>query len=262
VKHYTMGSSAGRMGSLKNKLIRDMLDGGKVDRGEWQSEIASKPELMTYEIPNALLEITVPSNIATAQLCAEPDLPWAEVHHLERVGGFPLNPAPSYVDWPWHSKTEAERHVAAGVFSHTYPERYWPKTDLDSSNPTGLRHGVRYPYGDLMDVVNMLKDRPFTRQAYLPMFFPEDTGATEGQRIPCTLGYHFIRNGRQLDMNYFLRSCDITRHLHNDIYLAMRMLQWVCGQLTNDYGLPAPGTLTLFVSNLHMFEADRWRYLG
>ena len=152
--------------------------------------------------------------------------------------------------WPWHSQQEAERFIREhGRFDHTYPERYWPHDPVTD----GLA-------GDLDDVVRLLRRDHWTRQAYLPVWFPEDTGSTRNQRVPCSLGYHFIRNSVTLDCNYFLRSCDLTRHYKNDIYLTGRLLQWMVEQVQDKEGLPYPGTLTIFISNLHLFTQDIWRF--
>lgn len=240
-----------------SKILCD--NGRKVQRGKWQSE---NVDYVTYELSNVIIEATCyDSADAIHDMCA-PDFPWAWDHFDERISGKPLNPAPSFMTWPWHSAAERDRHRdGTGLFDHTYPERFWPKLAGRAEGSTP-HWGVRFKYGDLQDVVDMLKKDPFTRQAYLPVWFPEDTGATVGQRVPCSLGYHFIRNGSALDMNYFIRSCDLTRHFRNDIYLALRLQQWVAQEVRAHTGVyPHPGTMTMFISNLHMFANDEWRYL-
>lgn len=218
-------------------------------RGLWQSR---EMPVKAYEMDTVILQFDVPGDQKAWQQLCQPDLPWAEQHFKERVSGIPLNPAPSYIDWPWHSAKYREEFVSSGQFDHTYPERYWPK------QANGDMEGIRFSYGDLSDVINLLNKHPFSRQAYLPVFFPEDTGATDGQRIPCSLGYHFIRNGAQLDIKYYLRSCDLTRHFLNDVYMTGRLLQYVCQFLGDTY--PYTGTMTVDISNLHLFEPDAERY--
>lgn len=246
---------------LANKLLQTPI----IDRGSWQSTTAPSP---VHELEDVTLRLDVPADPQQWARETLPDLPWADEHFAERVSGEPLNPAPSYMNWPWHNglkkemfKLDREEKTTELLpFDHTYPERMWPK----QANHHPHRMGVRFNYGDLGDVVRLLKRDPFTRQAYVPLWFPEDTGATDGQRVPCTLGYHFIRYGSQLNLKYFLRSADITRHLHNDIYMAGRLLQWVTEKLNQDteYGEPFTGTLVVFISNLHMFTADTWRWKG
>jgi len=197
-------------------------------------------------------EFPVPDSLTMWQEQCQADLPWSEDHFQERISGKPLNPTPSYPDWPWHDKAHAEKFIREGKrFDHTYPERFWPK-DAAGDYYQGY-------FGDLNDVAALLRRDPWTRQAYLPVYFPEDTGTTHGQRVPCTLGYHFIRNGPALDCNYFIRSCDLTRHYKNDVYLAGRLLQWMVDE-TSRQAFPYPGTLTIFISNLHLFTQDSWRF--
>lgn len=254
---------------MRRRLVEQLRHTIPMNRGKWQAEDVSFSDAhSTHELPNVTLCYGIPSDILSAQSLIEPDLPWAEDHFQERVGGKPLNPAPSYVDWPYHSRKEAERHVKDGVFDHTYPERFWPRNAGSYWSSFQLpATGIRFPYGDLTDVVKLLKRDPFTRQAYLPIFFPEDTGGnaqkhavSQDIRVPCTLGYHFIRRGPFLDCYYSMRSCDIYRHFTNDVYMATRLMHWVIEQLQGEDHYPWPGKLNMTISNLHLFKGDVWRY--
>ena len=238
----------------RQELVERLLSQSTTSRQSWQSTSAPSP---VYELANVVLEIaTVSMSRDHLSALTSPDLPWAEEHFQERVSGKALNPPPSFIRWPWHSKAEATKFFSGGSrFDHTYPERYWPR-DAAGAEDGYLRQELT---GDLEDVARLLRRDPWTRQAYLPVWFPEDTGTKQDQRVPCTLGYHFIRNGARLDCNYFLRSCDITRHLHNDLYLTGRLLQWMVEQTAQE-GFPYAGKLTVFISNLHLFESDAWRF--
>lgn len=266
IQHFIIDSRR-TADNLINLLSSIMVDtGSRASRG-WQSN-QSDEQFPAYELANVVVEAAVPERPFDIEQMFIPDLPWAREHFAERVGGRPLNPPPSYVRWPWHSANHTDDHIREGkAFDHSYPERFWPKYPTGMVDPTlelvdvaAHRQGIRFKYGDLADVVAQLKRDPFTRQAYLPVWFPEDTGAVGGMRVPCSLGYHFIRNGADLDMNYFLRSCDLTRHFRNDLYFAASLLRWVTEQLRDPIGYPGTGTLTMFVSNLHLFAADEWRY--
>lgn len=252
--HHTVtgltGSSSSRY--LAERLLKTV----PIQRSSWQGTSAPSA---AHELRNVIVEMPVPDSLCQWQDSCRPDLPWSEEHFQERVSGQPMNPTPSYVRWPWHSQKEAERFIReGGTFDHTYPERYWPDRMDNNLNDWGTDSldGA----GNLEDVAKHLRKDPWSRQAYLPVWFPDDTGAQHGQRVPCTLGYHFIRNGPQLDCNYFLRSCDITRHYRNDVYLTGRLLQWMVEQTQAKDGFPFPGTLTLFISNLHLFTQDAWRF--
>lgn len=259
--------------------MRDhLLDTDPVDVGEWQSQ---KLEMPMRELLHVTFDMNLPD---TAEELAEQTgarLPWAEDHFQERVGGEPLNPSPSEAWWPFRQKKDGNTntdHKSEGeAFSHTYPERMWPKLAnvpwevIDEApwgqqrmGPEYINRGIRFDYGDLGDIIEQLKRSPNTRQAYLPIWFPEDTGAVHGKRVPCTLGYHFIIRNGQLDISYFMRSTDLLRHFQDDIYLAGRLAQWVVDQVNfaNDINdnpnsqYLAVGKLIFHTANLHIFEGD------
>lgn len=254
-------------GAMRQILVKQLRSRFAVHRGTWQSEDVSQSDAhATFELPNLTFITTIPETMQTLQDYVSPDLPWAEDHFQERVSGEPLNPAPSYVNWPYHSTAQRDRHVHGGVFSHTYPERFWPKRanpdevmQFQNGRHAEINCGIRYAYGDLDDVVALLVKEPFTRQAYLPVWFPEDTGAVGDVRVPCTLGYHFIRRGMELDCNYIIRSCDVYRHFTNDVYMAARLCQWVVQSISTGENMIRVGHLNMFISNLHLFRGDIWK---
>jgi hypothetical protein len=226
--------------------------GLKIESKSWQGK---KGEYDTLEILNHIFNTPMPAypNLVPQ---IRPNLPWADMHFEERVSGIPHNPPPSHEIWPF-AKAENKDHMVAGVFSHTYPERFWPKRA--NVNPYGMKpeppdnKGIRYAYGDIKDLVELLKRDPTTRQAYLPVWFPEDTGAPSYQRVPCTLGYHFIQRFGYMHMTYYIRSCDIVRHFRDDIYLAMRLLYWIL----DHFNSIKPGLFTMHITSLHCFWNER-----
>jgi thymidylate synthase len=115
-------------------------------------------------------------------------------------------------------------------------------------------NGIRYEYGDLMDVVEQLRKNLYTRQAVLPVFFPEDTGNINNVRVPCSLHYHFMFRQGLLHMRYDMRSCDFVRHFRDDVYLAARLLQWMGQQIEQPHG-----KLYVTIGSLHAMEGDRWK---
>lgn len=257
---------------LGEALLRDA---DIVDVGEWQSQdISDRPEMVTHELRHVIIQTPIPIDGLHASMETECNMPWAEDHFLERVSGSPLNPPPSEAWWPFAQRGNAA-HKEGEQFSHTYPERFWPKRagELIWAHKVGDppekgdyvdRRGIRFTYGDLEDVVQQLCDSPLTRQAYLPVWFPEDTGAVQGQRVPCTLGYHFIVREGWLDVTYFIRSCDFLRHFQDDVYMAMRLGQWVCEQISEIVGNKIqrevkPGDLVMHMVSLHVFQGDRYK---
>lgn len=234
------------------KAVRDgFIIADRVKTETWQGlSTANRPELETYE--QLFVSFKVPlrkKNLNHWRYDINPDLPWADDHFAERVSGAPLNPPPSEAWWPHAASNAAFKKD--GIFSHTYPERFWPR-HAGRDDP-GNNQGIRFRYGDLNDVVELLRREPLTRQAYLPIFFPEDTGAHHRERIPCTLGYHFIRRNGHLHTVYYLRSCDFYRHFRNDLYFAVRLNLWMIEQLWADV---LPGTFVIHITSLHLFVND------
>lgn len=226
-----------------------MAQAPDVHVGEWQAIREDIPQADTIELEDVSFAIQIPTSIDEWQTEIHPDLSWAEDHLLERVSGIPYNPPPSEKWWPYRRQDNQEFKDENEKFSHTYPERFWPKL---AGNASTLRRGIRFPYGDLLDLVELLRSRPGTRQGYLPVWNHEDTGAVEGQRVPCSLGYHFmVRNG-ELKCVYYIRSCDFFRHFRNDVYMAGRLCQWVAEQIQVQ-----PGRLVMHISSLHVFSVER-----
>lgn len=349
-------------------------------------DVSKQEAATTHEVLNHTLQAQViTEDLDQLRSEIEPNLPWADDHFLERVGGKPLNPPPSHEHWPFATRSnekftepraleiderdwaylagmidgdgcisipdnrarifisqkdkeylewlhrkfsplgnlhdKADRHfqtnehewVASGSvwvvsrrdavefvlehviphlrqkrkraeealevsrarvdspkarwkpfvvegdpqFSHTYPERLWPKHAAGADTP---RRGIRYEYGDLGDVVQHLAKSPLSRQAYIPLWSLEDTGKLD-VRVPCTLGYHVIYRHGFLHLTYYIRSCDVAHHMRDDIYLAVRLQLWILERLrelesTVDWKDVKPGLFTMHVVSLHMFIND------
>lgn len=258
-----MGAVTDREGWLRMRaaMLEQLLTTQPLNRGTWQALDVNASRLHgTYELGGVQFALQVPSRVQALQELLQPDLPWAEDHFQERVGGLPLNPAPSEAWWPYAVRGNSD-HKADSKFDHTYPERYWPKLAnggqfphrLDGS-PEEPRWGIRFPYGDLGDVANALAENPRTRQAVLTVWFPEDQwAASHGKRVPCSLSYHFISDELgQLDVYYTIRSCDYYRHMTNDAYMTARLLQWMADEVNM-----APGKMVMAIHNLHLFVGDR-----
>ncbi len=210
----------------------------------------------------------------------KPNLPWADIHYAERVSGIPYNPPPSNSIWPGGNVETSK--LDGGIFSHTYPERYWPsyagsglisekdhiwdgnyEAALSSySSDHDANQGIRYRLGSLGDLINLIYKEPHTRQAYLPVWFPEDTGAVEGQRVPCTLGYLFRVVEGYIHITYKIRSCDFYRHFRDDLYLTCRLLIGVLDQLKSlpnsgyNWNKVKLGYFKIQIDSLHTFGLE------
>lgn len=220
---------------------------------DWQgNETTNQNNIMMVQ-RNVFLSMVIPPDVKTLEITIEPDLPWAEDHFQERISGEPTNPGETYKYWPYHTNLDGDKKYLNEVFSHTYQERYWPKEANEDNKPLAPPIiGIRFQYGDLDDVINLLKNNPTTRQAYLPIWFPEDTWAANNQeRVPCSLGYYFYIERGKLHCNYTIRSCDLFRHFRNDIYLTARLLQTIATKIDKE-----PGNLNMIIYNLHLFKND------
>ena len=229
--------------------------GQVVKTEKWQGIVA--PDDMNEVMMHAF-RFAIPKTLDELVSEVKPNLPWADDHFNERVCGIPLNPPPSNEWWPFNQKKN-EKFKTEEKFSHTYPERLWPKHS--GEDPSAVMEGIRYQYGDFLDVINLLQREPFTRQAYLPMWFPEDTGSVHGERVPCTLGYHFMRRGDNLHLVYHIRSCDYLRHFRDDIYMACRKLMWVLDELKSrdpeKWNGVEPGWYMMTITSLHCFNKEK-----
>lgn len=236
--------------NINNHIQRLVKEGEETPAGIWQANELFQDEIMLV-LYNADIEIAVPDSIPHMRLLTKSDHVWADEHFEERVGGKPTNPGESYKRWPYNKKGfDGTDFMDNQQFSHTYQERFWPPF---AGGRAGQRQGIRYYYGDLDDVIKQLHDNKLTRQAYLPIFFPEDTGAVHKQRVPCTLGYQFYIRQDTLNVNYYIRSCDALRHFRNDVYLAMRLLYYIGTKLPY---IKRMGQLRMYITNFHVFKND------
>lgn len=275
--------------------IRLLKEEGSLHTVEsWQG--IKKPMDM-WEYNNLYFQAPIPESQLGMIRSIKPTMPWAENHFQERVKGEPLNPGNEYKNWPFYQGKSKEfndqnfRSIRVQCtnpnqsigpqetkFSHTYMERYWPKYAGDGFYQTGgdinnfgnqeavwkgfneqPLKGIRYHYGDLNDVIELLKREPHTRQAYLPIWFPEDTGVLHKGRVPCSIGYHFLLRNGKLNTHYLIRACDAIRHFRNDVYLTCRLTQWVLGQLLPEKAWQDVelGTLTMDIINFHVFHQEK-----
>jgi len=244
----------------------------------WQGvDVSAKKEAKMHELINTQLMFNLEGldNLDWVK-DLEPNMPWAEDHFRERVGGYPINPGVEWANWPWGDN--AKKFLdETGQFNHNYMERYWPTYANREYLPTrdtrewnlqvkekpmkpnrGI-NGLRIE--GLDGVINLLMSQPDTRQAYLPVWFPEDTGIGDGGRKPCSLGYLFMVRDNRLHIQYFIRSCDYFRHMADDIYLTVRLGQWileVCRHSDKEFewGKVELGSLVMVIGSLHVFVND------
>ena len=249
---YLTAATTEQFSEALRGICEALLDTTPVHPRKWQSlDVTESPVHATHELPQMTFYYDMPQTRKEAVEAIEPDLPWAEGHFKERVSGVPVNPGEWHDKWPYHVGREA-LHQNGGKYDHNYMERMWPAW-LHYEDTQLPFTGYRFRVGDLDDVVKMLDRDSTTRQAYLPIWFPEDTGATAGQRVPCTLGYHFLIRDGVLNLSYYLRSCEIRRHFTNDVYMACRLAQWMGNRLGGGLEM---GTLHMAIASMHGFVGD------
>lgn len=243
-----------------------------VKNTSWQSQ-SGKPEFATYELMDQHWCVPMTENLDDLRKDIQPNLPWADIHfETERVSGQPINPGESYKQWPFGNSATNFLN-SRGQFDHSYAERYWPKyagRTADGTIPQNHweyrlgnpNEGIRNVLGDLNDIVDLMARDPTTRQAVLPVWFPEDTGNVPNVRVPCSISYTFMYREGFLHVFYHMRSCDFIRHYRDDVYLTVRLLIHVlqhlrprAGSLVNWHRVQ-PGRMTMFINSLHMFVND------
>jgi thymidylate synthase len=105
-------------------------------------------------------------------------------------------------------------------------------------------------YYQISPIIYLLRSYPNTRQAFMSVWDPnEDIDALEIDRVPCSIGYHFLIRNDKLIMIYIMRSLEISRCLGNDLYTASKMLEYVAEQV----GV-APGYIQFNIGSAHIFE--------
>jgi len=55
-------------------------------------------------------------------------------------------------------------------------------------------------------------------------------------------------------MTYLIRSCDIFRHFKNDVYMTIRLAQYVRDQVNPDLDL---GELSMWIGSLHCWNVEK-----
>jgi hypothetical protein len=244
-------------------------------RSNWQGlDVSNKPEMAIHELRHVSIDVDLRGveDLGWYRSTIKPNLPWADDHFEERVCGYPLNPGTQWKHWPWGQSADKFRE-ASGIFNHSYAERYWPIQAESNPAPTltaedfarsiiegvPIKQGIRGRYGDLNDVVAKLINEPTTRQAILPVYFPEDTALLTG-RQPCSMYYHFMLDDKKrLDVVYPMRSCDYRRHWADDVYMTVRLLIWVLERARKHnafFDEVKPGQFVMHIANLHVFRND------
>lgn len=170
--------------------------------------------------------------------------PWADAEFEERVTD------------PWTRYSNGERMVYPHFIN---PGKAW---ELRKEVWSEYMHDgkLAYTYNELLwkndqltKVIDRLKEDPDSRQLWISLWNPEKDPDFLGgvSRVPCSLGYGLqVRDGK-LNLHYVMRSCDFATHFRNDVYLAIKFLEWVAEKT----GYPV-GSFTHTIFSLHVYNKD------
>lgn len=158
---------------------------------------------------------------------------WADAEFEERVDtNIVNNPGEAYL----LRKDVWEQFLVDGKFDYTYAER------------------MTY----LNRVINLIKEDPDTRKAILSIYDATiDSNYYDGsKRIPCSMYYNFQRRkdrkgNDKLNLIYHQRSSDFVTHFGNDVYLALKLQEYVANKLNIEVG-----NFIHNIDSLHSYKKD------
>ncbi len=214
-------------GEAVDEIKRELAEMGiRVQPQTMQDKIvADDSAYNTMELQNYMYMVSKPVKTLGA---LKPNQPWADKEFSERITESYINPGEAYKE-----RIEVWKDfLHDGEFAYTYNER------MGWALPT---------------LIAELKKNPNSRQLYLGIWDPQvDIERLGGQsRVPCSLGYLFQLRRGNLNMTYFMRSCDFITHYHNDAYLAVKLLEYVAKQTEH-----CVGTFTHYMGSLHVYQKD------
>lgn len=169
--------------------------------------------------------------------------PWADAEFQERVTDPFLRSPKGELSEPhflnpgkaWELRKEVwTEYLHEGKMAYTYNELIWNNDQVTK-------------------IINRLKEDPDSRQLWISLWNPDKDPDFLGgvSRVPCSLGYGLqVRDGK-LNLHYVMRSCDFATHFRNDVYLAIRFLEWVAERT----GYPV-GSFTHTIFSLHVYNKD------
>ena len=207
-----------------NEIKRDLSElSVELNSGRWQGkDVSHDLGYKTKELTNYLYTVTTPDLNHLS-----PTQPWADKEFNERILG-PYNPG-----WAWKERKEvwSDLRDDNGKFSYTYSERIASQRD---------------------EFLRVLLDFPYSRQLFLSIWDRQkDPFVMENRRVPCSLGYYFQFREDRLNITYLQRSCDFITHFENDVYLAMKLLNYLAQQANL-----RPGHFSHWIGSLHVFAKD------
>lgn len=213
-----------------NEVLRDLAEMGIVVRPKTMQDknVEGNPDYETKELQNYSYTLLDPKS----QTITGVSQPWADAEFKERIdyAHYPINPGEA---WKLRKEVWSE-YIHDGKLAYTYNEMLWNNYQLHK-------------------ILNQMVKDPDSRQLWVSLWNPnKDPDLLGGvSRVPCSLGYGFqVREGK-LNMHYVMRSCDFATHFCNDVYLAIKLLEWV----SNMTGFPV-GNFTHTMFSVHIYNKD------
>lgn len=112
---------------------------------------------------------------------------------------------------------------------------------------------MRGKYNQIENVIKLLKDKSSTRRAVIQLFDARDLAAPH-KEIPCTCTLQFFIRDQRLHMYTNMRSNDVFKGLHHDIF-AFTMLQEI---FARTLGIEL-GEYKHSIGSLHLYDKDKKR---
>jgi thymidylate synthase len=210
------------------EIKRDLKEMGLLVRTKTMQDknIEYDEDYQTFELMNYIYTVVNPRFEDI-----NPTQPWADEEWIERLWGIegaPVNPGLAYKrrEEIWNE------FLHDGCFAYTYSERFSCSVQV-------------------LDIIERLKEDRGSRQLYVVMWNYEDSDHLGTNRVPCSLGWHFMCREGLLHMTYFMRSCDFATHFQNDVYLSLKLQDYV----SKKAGISI-GRFTHFISSFHVYRKD------
>lgn len=213
---------------------RELFEMGTIVTPETMQDkdVKGDDNFTTKELQGYCFKITSNAGLDADFEHLEGNLLYAEAEILDRVSEDWRNPGHAHEFRPETWK----EFLHNGKFAYTYNERFREQ---------------------LPQIIQELKERPSTRQAVMTMYDRHQDMSNMGgrSRIPCSMYYQFLRRSRngqeQLDAIYTMRSCDLYTHFIYDIWLGMKLQEYVAHAIGIE-----PGHFTYFAGSFHAYKKD------
>lgn len=219
----------------QNEIQRDLKELGTRVHPETMQHfnIKDDPDFDTLELENYMYAVAQPDYRDIEGVHEE----WVEQEFKDRLSGG-LNPGRAWRkrEELWSTMLEKDQYQIqrghVGKFAYTYSERM------------GGNH--------IQKIIDELGVHPNSRQLWLPVWKQTlDEDRRGKRRVPCSLGYFFLKRNGKLNLTYVMRSCDFFTHYPNDIALASMLQDFVAHHTESEVG-----TFTHVVFSLHVYQLN------